>query len=170
MKTMTFDQLAELVQRGEDFLLIDVLPREQDARDHIPGSRNIPVDESGFVNSVSTAAAGDHHKMIVVYSADEACDVSTRAAGELEGAGFTNVFDFKGGLEAWHGAEPQDSQRTTGSRPLSTRSSDHGSAQSEAASDSRDDSVRPTSARRERRASHDAASRDGMTSRSSLRS
>jgi rhodanese-related sulfurtransferase len=162
MKTMTFDQLADWLDRGDDLLLIDVLPREQFARDRIPGSRNIPVEESGFVNSVSTAAGGDCDKPIVVYCAGESCDASTRAAGELEGAGFTNVYDFKGGLEAWHEAEQKESQRSTGSRPLSTRSSADDSARSEAASDS-SDSRRATSERRERRASHDATAREPMS-------
>ena len=158
MKTMTIDQLAGLLQRDEDVLLIDVLPREQFACDRIPGSRNIPVEESGFVNSVSTAAAGDRDKRIVVYCANESCDASTRAAGELEGAGFTNVYDFKGGLDAWREREQKEMQRSTGSRPLSTRSSDCDSARSEAASDS-SESRRPASEGRERRASHDATTR-----------
>jgi rhodanese-related sulfurtransferase len=114
IKTMTTVQLEDLMKRGEEFLLVDVLPRDDYYEDHIEGSRCIPLREAGFVNAVANAVAGKRNKRIVVYCAGETCDASTQAAGELEGAGFTNVFDYKGGLEAWHRSGHGAEETTSG--------------------------------------------------------
>jgi rhodanese-related sulfurtransferase len=131
-KTLTTDQLEDLMHRGEDFVLVDVLPREQFDRDHIDGSRSAPLDDPNFVSSISGAVAGKKNKKIVVYCASEQCDASTRAAATLEGAGFTNVFDYKGGLDAWHHAEHASGHSSGDAQPASLSSPRRGSARSEA--------------------------------------
>ena len=108
IREMTTRELAELIRTGSGFLLVDVLPREQHAREHIPGARNVPLSDGDFVSSVAAAIAGDPESPIIVYGADESCDESMQAAGELQGAGFTNVFDYRGGLEAWRRTERTD--------------------------------------------------------------
>jgi rhodanese-related sulfurtransferase len=145
IQAMTTEQLEDLMERAEDFLLVDVLPRQAFYDDHIDGSRCIPLDEQGFVTSVANAVAGKRNKKIVVYCGSDACDASTRAAGELESAGFTNVFDYKGGMEAWHrSAQPRkapssspsdDSARPMAEKPAQSAAGALGAADASAARD-----------------------------------
>lgn len=122
IREMTTHQLADWMRSGEEFVLIDVLSRGEHARDHIPGSRNLPVSDADFVNSVAAEIAGDPERPIVVYGTGESCDASMQAAGELQGAGFTNVYEYKGGLEAWHREERAgELERPTKSRSLAPR-------------------------------------------------
>jgi rhodanese-related sulfurtransferase len=134
IRKLSTDQLDDLMQRHEDFLLVDVLPRDHFERDHIEGSRSAPVDDANFVNSVASAVAGKKNKKVVVYCASEQCDASTRAAGALESAGFTNVFDYKGGLEAWHDShdEPAGASQSTDARSTTASSPSRGSARFQA--------------------------------------
>lgn len=84
----------------EDFVLINVLPREKFKERHIRTSINIPVDSDDFVDQVESVAGGKERK-IVVYCANFDCDASPKAARELDNAGFDQIFDYEGGTEDW---------------------------------------------------------------------
>jgi len=100
MRTLTADQLRELKDRNEDFLLINTLDEKHFEKTKIPGSMNIPQSRDDFAQRVEQEAGG-RDKMVVVYCANEACDSSPSAAKKLEAAGFTNVYDFESGAEGW---------------------------------------------------------------------
>ncbi len=84
----------------EDFVLINVLPREAFQKAHIRTSINVPQEEDDFVDTVEKVA-GDRDREVVVYCANFECPASTEAAKKLDAAGFSRVFDYEGGTEDW---------------------------------------------------------------------
>ena len=100
MKTLDTEQLKNLMESAEEFVLINVLSEEAFENNHIPGSINIPVEGPGFTDDVVTEVV-DQDQRIVVYCADEDCPASAEAAEKLESAGYTNVYDYEGGMAAW---------------------------------------------------------------------
>ena len=104
MRTIDAQELAGMIERGERFMLINVLGEEAFRSHHIPGSRNVPLDSEDFVERVEQMAGGKDQP-IVVYCANEQCTASPQAADRLAEAGFTQVVDFEGGMEAWEQAK-----------------------------------------------------------------
>ncbi|MDX1633894.1 MAG: rhodanese-like domain-containing protein [Marinobacter sp.] len=101
MKSITRDDLKTMNEtEHEDFVLINVLPREKFNEKHIRTSINIPVDDDDFVDKVESIA-GSKQRKIVVYCANFECDASPKAAKKLEDAGFTQVYDYEGGTKDW---------------------------------------------------------------------
>jgi rhodanese-related sulfurtransferase len=101
MQTIDRDELKRMNETDhEDFVLINVLPREAFNEQHIRTSINIPVDSDDFADRVEAVAGGKHRK-IVVYCANFDCDASPKAAEKLEAAGFEQVYDYAGGTEDW---------------------------------------------------------------------
>ena len=101
MKTISRDDLKQMNEtEHEDFVLINVLPRDAFNREHIRTSINIPVDEPSFLEQAE-AVAGSKDRKIVVYCANFDCDASPKAAQKLEDAGFKEVYDYEGGTRDW---------------------------------------------------------------------
>lgn len=101
MKSITRDDLKTMNEtEHEDFVLINVLPREKFNKQHIRTSVNIPVDDDDFVETVEKVS-GKKDRKIVVYCASFDCDASPKAAKKLEDAGFTQVYDYEGGTKDW---------------------------------------------------------------------
>lgn len=99
MKTLTTTQMEHLME-DEEALVINVLDEEDFERAHIPGTANIPVSSDDFVERVEEKAER-MDRPIVVYCAGPECDASPTAAETLEEAGFSEVFDYEGGMKAW---------------------------------------------------------------------
>lgn len=101
MQSIDRDTLKQMNEvNHEDFVLINVLPREAFRAQHIRTSINIPVSDDAFAERVE-AVAGGKDREIVVYCANFDCDASPKAAKKLEDSGFTNVLDYEGGTEDW---------------------------------------------------------------------
>lgn len=101
MKPITRDDLKTMNEdRHDDFVLINVLPRNDFNEKHIRTSINIPVGDEDFERKVEDVAGGKDRK-IVVYCASFDCDASPKAAKKLDQAGFTQVFDYEGGTKDW---------------------------------------------------------------------
>lgn len=83
--------------RAHGALLIEVLPREDYERRHIPGAINMPLPEL----NEETAARLDRSRAIVLYCNDFQCDLSARAAARLESMDFANVYNYEGGKLDW---------------------------------------------------------------------
>ena len=78
-------------------LLIDIRDSDEYAREHIPGSRLVPLssfDEADFPR--------DHDKIAVFHcnSGNRTC----QAAPQILGAGFKEVYHLEGGLKSWKAA------------------------------------------------------------------
>ena len=101
MQTIDRDELKRMNETNhEDFVLVNVLPREAFNERHIRTSINIPVDTDDFAELVESFA-GRKDRKIVVYCANFDCDASPKAARKLEEAGFDKVYDYEGGTEDW---------------------------------------------------------------------
>jgi rhodanese-related sulfurtransferase len=99
MKTINAFQLSRELTRS-DAVVVDVLPRENYEDGHVPGAVSVPFEDEGFVPGVRQAVDSLDQK-VIVYCAKKACDLSTKAAQELEANGFGNVVDFEGGIDEW---------------------------------------------------------------------
>ena len=101
MQAISRDELNHMNRQSDrDFVLINVLPREQFNKSHIRTSINIPVGGEDFPMQVENVA-GSKQRDVVVYCADFDCNASTTAARELEQAGFKHVYDYEGGNKDW---------------------------------------------------------------------
>lgn len=103
MKKLSAKDVKQLLDRNEDVQLINVLPEERYRKKRIPGSVNVPLGDSSFLQRVEHLA-GDKGAKLVVYCADAECDASPKAAEKLEESGFRNVQDFEGGVDEWEQA------------------------------------------------------------------
>lgn len=103
MQTLTTEQLDQLQKDNENLALINVLPEETFQKAHIPGSENVPVGSDDFIEQIEEKTGGKDEP-VVVYCADTECNASPKAAEALEKAGFSKVYDYEGGTEAWREA------------------------------------------------------------------
>ncbi|MFC1638763.1 rhodanese-like domain-containing protein [Patescibacteria group bacterium] len=100
VKEITSDDLKALMDKGADFLLIDLLGEKSYESLHVPQA--VPVQPGdGFVERVDALTGGDHGKQVIVYAANFADELSTKMTWELLAAGYENTLDFKGGLKDW---------------------------------------------------------------------
>ena len=100
MNVLKKEELKKMIDSGENFVLIDVLDKKDFERHHIPGAVNIPVHGDNFMEKVAEKVPGKNTK-IVVYCASFECQASPGAAKKLTEAGYTNVFDYEGGIKDW---------------------------------------------------------------------
>jgi len=96
-------ELQELLASGADCYLIHVLPRVSFDKAHILGSQHISFYDDDFLARVE-ALAPDRRTLLVVYCLSQGCNASARAAATLGDAGYENVHDFEGGVQAWREA------------------------------------------------------------------
>ena len=87
-------EVKRKLDRGDDFLLIDVREPHEHKIARIPGARLIPLGE--FAKHVGEF---DPQAEIVIHC--QSGVRSARACGILRNAGFTNVRNMKGGILAW---------------------------------------------------------------------
>lgn len=99
MKTIEAKQLKDTLDTNTGVTVINTLSEEAFNAKHIPKSMNVPQDEPDFVQRVEKASG--KADPVVVYCASATCDSSTKAGKKLEEAGFTNVYDFEGGIDEW---------------------------------------------------------------------
>jgi rhodanese-related sulfurtransferase len=89
-------EVEKLIAAGAQ--LVEVLPRSEYEEQHLPGAVSIPLKEL-------RARSGelDADRPVVVYCYDTQCDMSPRAAAQLDHLGFGEVYDFVAGKMAWLG-------------------------------------------------------------------
>lgn len=92
------ERMNETTKR--DFILVNVLPRDQFNQRHIRTSVNVPLGSDDFLDTMERVA-GSREREIVVYCASSECDASQKAARRLDQAGFSHVYDYEGGTEDW---------------------------------------------------------------------
>lgn len=102
METLTTEQVQQMKQSNGP-ALINVLDEKYFRKQHIPGSKNIPLSTDNFVQKVEQTAGGKDQP-VIVYCANTECDASPKAAQELDKSGFQTVYDFEGGMDAWKDA------------------------------------------------------------------
>lgn len=96
VKNLSRRELEDLILTGRSFKLVDVLSREHYQEEHIKGAVSLPLEE---IEDKAGDVLKDKNEMVVVYCASFDCPASTKAAEKLMVLGYTNVFDYKGGLK-----------------------------------------------------------------------
>lgn len=102
MEKITRDELKKMLDRGDDFALIEVLAREEYREFHLPGAINVPLSDS-FEEEVAKVVP-DKSKPVVVYCSDVECSASPKAAQKLEEEGYQSVHHYAEGKTDWREA------------------------------------------------------------------
>lgn len=95
--------LQARLREHSDTPLIDVLPEEYFAAQHLPGARRACVYEVDFLEQIQRLGIS-HDDEVVLYGAGDGSLDSAVAAEKLEGAGFTRLVVFSGGRAEWKSA------------------------------------------------------------------
>ena len=101
-RAITMDEAIALMEREEDYILLDVRTQEEFDEGHIPNAICIPNESIAVEQHPSLP---DLDQLILVYC--RSGNRSKQAAGKLAMAGYTNVVEF-GGIIDWPGAIVQE--------------------------------------------------------------
>jgi len=96
IRELTVDQVKAKLDRGENFLLVDVREESEFARDHLPGA--IPLGK-GILERDVEERIPETSAEIVLY-----CGGGFRsalAADNLQKMGYTSVYSMDGGIREW---------------------------------------------------------------------
>jgi rhodanese-related sulfurtransferase len=96
IKFISMQHLNRMLESGERFQLLDVRGAEDFEKEHIKGSRSLPLGDLDAAKQLFKLS-----DTIVVYCDSFVCSASTSAAKMLSKMGFANVRDYKGGLREW---------------------------------------------------------------------
>jgi polyisoprenoid-binding protein YceI/rhodanese-related sulfurtransferase len=132
MITITADQLNNLTRDESDLKIIDVRLSEHFDRERLPGTQNNCVFEIDFVERILEMVP-EKGLPICVYGAAADSYESKVATEKLERTGYKNVYDFRGGVDAWREAGfavegtgqivDQEQSPVEGKRPIDTSES-----------------------------------------------
>ncbi len=102
MKEITVQELKEMIDKGEDFQLIDVREPFEYEMSNLNGE-NIPL--AGIVIEASRISKD---KPVIMQCRSGARSAS--AVNQLEQLGYTNLYNLKGGILAWAAEYEPDMQ------------------------------------------------------------
>ncbi len=92
------DELKALMDKSENFMLIDSRPGARYSESHLPGAVSIPVCEmQELLQNLPT----DKNKLLVFYCGGPTCGMSPKSAGQAVKAGYTNVKVLLEGDSGW---------------------------------------------------------------------
>ena len=100
VKFISKEHLKRMMDTSERFILLDVRSAEDYGKGHIRGAKSLPLDEI----EAKAAQILKPSDSIVVYCGSYVCMASTNAYKALNKMGYTNVHDYKGGIEEWSAA------------------------------------------------------------------
>jgi rhodanese-related sulfurtransferase len=111
---ITMEEVKQMLDRGEDFVLIDAHPRWEFEMAYIEGATNFGfqsnhagtwekdvADGSPSQDDYRAVLGSDPDKKIVIYCGFTKCGRSHNAAVWAKALGYTNVYRAPGGITAW---------------------------------------------------------------------
>jgi rhodanese-related sulfurtransferase len=98
--TVTRQELQGLLREG-GVVLLEALPAMYFDAEHLPGARNLPLDD---IETLAPVLVPDRATPIVTYCTGMTCPNSKMEATRLEALGYTNVRAYEAGKEDWIGA------------------------------------------------------------------
>lgn len=101
-KNLGLDETRDFLKNHPRGVIINVLTPGLYARRHIPGSKQACVFETAFLERMAEAAPAKNDP-VLLYGAGASLDAAT-AAEKLREAGYTDIYVFPGGLQAWRAA------------------------------------------------------------------
>lgn len=99
--TIDRDTLADWIEHGAAFDLVDTLPARPYARYHLPGALHIVSDD---IETEAPRRLPDKERTVVVYCGSRACQRSAKAAARLERLGYRDVREYVEGRQGWQAA------------------------------------------------------------------
>ncbi|MEI6210821.1 MAG: rhodanese-like domain-containing protein [bacterium] len=96
LRVIRAELLHAMLQRTNDFVLVDVMPRLYYQDYHIKGSMSVPEEELA-----ATVRDWPRGRRMVVYCLDAECESGRDAALTLMTMGFTDVLLYEGGKREW---------------------------------------------------------------------
>lgn len=97
IRNIDTDELKDMMDSGESFVLVNVLDAGSYEDEHICGSINIPVTQ---IDEKASGLIG-REETVVVYCSGPDCKASASAADKLEALGYRDIWRFEGGIEQW---------------------------------------------------------------------
>jgi len=94
---ITRDELRDAIDHHE-VVVVDALPASYYDQQHLPGARNLFVDEA---KERALEVLPDKDATIVTYCSNEACPNSEGVARVLTSLGYTNVRKYREGIQDW---------------------------------------------------------------------
>jgi rhodanese-related sulfurtransferase len=94
---ITRDELREAIDTG-GVTVVDALPASYYDQMHLPGARNLFVDEA---RERAQEVLPDRDAAIVVYCSNAACPNSEGVARVLTSLGYTDVRKYREGIQDW---------------------------------------------------------------------
>src|SRR5438067_10390680 len=101
--TISAQKLNELLDKQAALVLVDVLPEQYFAAEHLQGAQNACVYNVDFLDRVKQLVPS-LSQSIVVYGSSSKNLASSVAASKLLNAGWRSVIDFRGGVKEWREA------------------------------------------------------------------
>lgn len=99
VRAISAEKLQKLQAGKGDLVVVDVLGAKSYVKNHIKGAINIPRSKVTEVAKEGKVLKKD--QQIVLYCASKSCKASTKAAEDLVELGYTNVYDYEGGIAEW---------------------------------------------------------------------
>jgi polyisoprenoid-binding protein YceI/rhodanese-related sulfurtransferase len=103
IRTINRDEVRNLLAAEPAAILLDVLPGEYFAEQHLPGACNACVYEVTFLDRIREITT-DPDRPIIVYGSSSRSLASEKAVEKLAAAGYRNLFNFAGGVDEWEDA------------------------------------------------------------------
>ena len=96
-RQITMQQAVEMMEKEENYIILDVRTHEEFAAGHIPGAIVIPNETIG---AEEIPQLPDKDQLIMVYC--RSGNRSKQASDKLVKLGYTNIVEF-GGINSWPG-------------------------------------------------------------------
>ncbi|MFX1521053.1 MAG: rhodanese-like domain-containing protein [Promethearchaeota archaeon] len=92
------EELKEKIDKGEEFILLDVRDTPDYEEEHIVGAVHLLISE---MNEQKVNSMFDKNDLIITYSEDINCPAKRIAAEKLSDYGFKNVIAYNESWKAW---------------------------------------------------------------------
>lgn len=99
---MSAKELAQALAEKEHIAVVDLSDRQKYAQGHIPGARNIPIDELAS-RALQELAPGKKLALYCHCHQDQLSKIGARILNIGIG-GFNNIFILEGGMSSWESA------------------------------------------------------------------
>lgn len=99
MQTIGRDEVQTMLQNRNDLTVVETLSKENYQEFHIPGAKNVPLDDD-FDQNIKEAAP-EKSKPVLVYCYDSECAASHKAAEKMDEMGYQEVYDYEQGKVDW---------------------------------------------------------------------
>ena len=102
-RQITMTEAIEMMEKEENYIILDVRTEQEFAAGHIPGAILVPNETIG---TTDIAQLPDKDQLIMVYC--RSGNRSKQASDKLVRLGYTNIVEF-GGINSWPGRIVTDS-------------------------------------------------------------